>query len=159
MITNNIEHAAAIENLSALMDGNDTPACVALASEIAVYEGANNFAALSAESEVSRLAQVSSAEVYAEEPALAPAPCSPALARAAAAVSGSYAGKGPNAAKLVRHNLRQPLASRLSRLALASRVEVARVRGAMVGLWAEIHAECAPARAALRAQMDAVEAL
>lgn len=119
----------------------------------------NQFSNLSAESEVSRLAQVSCEEVYCAEPALAPAPCSPALAAAAAAVSSDYAGKGPNVAKLVRHNLRQPLASRLSRLSLASRVASARVRGAMVGLWAEIHAECEPGRAAIRAELDALEAL
>lgn len=119
----------------------------------------NQFASLSAESEMSALAQVSSAEVFTAEPALDIAPSTPALDAAAAAVSSTYTGKGPNVAKLVRHNLRQPMASRLSRLTLAAKLETARVRGAMVGLWAEIHAECAPARAALRAQMDAVEAL
>lgn len=119
----------------------------------------NQFAALSAESAESRLAQVSSAEVFTAEPALDAAPSTPALDAAAAAVSYTYAGKGPNVSKLVRHNLRQPMARRLSRLALASRLETARVRGAMVGLWAEIHAACEPGRAAIRAEMDALEAL
>lgn len=118
----------------------------------------NQFANLSAESDMSRLAQVSCEEVYCEPLPAAPA-CSPALARAAAAVSSTYTGKGPNVSKLVRYNLRQPMASRLSRLALASRLETARVRGAMVGLWAEIHAACEPGRAAIRAEMDALEAL
>lgn len=119
----------------------------------------NQFISLPSESEVSALAQVSSAEVYADESPLTLASSTPALDAAAVAVSSSYTGKGPNVAKLVLRNLCTPMAQRISRLTLASRVAAAPVRGAMVGLWAEIHAECAPARAAIRAQMDAVEAL
>ncbi len=119
----------------------------------------NQFSSLSAESDVSRFAQVSCEEVFAPEAPFPIAPSTPALDRAAAAVVGSYAGKGPNVGKLVRHNLRQPLAFRISRLALISKLQSARMRGAMVGLWAEIHAACEPAREARRRHDDAVDAL
>ncbi len=100
----------------------------------------NVFTALDAQSEISALAFVAShegAEVFtptADD--LTPAP------------------RGVNVAKLVLHNLSVPFAKRISRAALATRVECARARGDVLALWATIHAECEPERAAIRARED-----
>lgn len=99
----------------------------------------NQFANLSAESEVSALAQVSAAEVF--------------TADAAPEVAPRY---GVNVAKLVRHNLRVPMARRIERAELAAKVAFARARGNIVGLWATIHAECEAERATLRARDEAL---
>ena len=93
----------------------------------------NQFANLSAESEVSALAQVSAAEVFTAEVAPEVAP-------------------RVNVSKLVRHNLTVPMARRISHADLAAKVAFAKVRGNIVGLWATIHAECESERAVLRAR-------
>ena len=101
----------------------------------------NQFSNLSAESEVSALARVDVSEVFTDETANIPAP------------------RPLNTAKLVRHNLRNPFAQRIDRADLAARVAFARTRGNIMALWAQIHAECEPARAALRAREAALDAL
>lgn len=104
----------------------------------------NNFAALDAQSEMSAFAFVQSNEVAAEWQDAAPVAPAP---------------RGLNTSKLVRHNLRQPLASRIERAALSARVAFARERGNIIALWSAIHAECEPQRQAIRARFDAAENL
>lgn len=102
----------------------------------------NNFAALSAESSVDSLALIASNEGEDFAPvASAPAP------------------RGVNVAKLVRHNLRQPIARRISRAALEKRVAFAATRGMLVAMHATIRAECDAQIAALRASDEALASL
>lgn len=98
----------------------------------------NQFANLSAESEVSALAQVSAAEVFAAEP-VAP-----------------RASRGVNVSKLVRRNLAVPFAARIAHADLAARVAFAPVRASLVTLHAQIRAEVEVILDAQRAVIDSL---
>jgi hypothetical protein len=101
----------------------------------------NKFTNLSAESEISALALVSTSEVFTESDAQE---------------SPRY---GVNAAKLVRHNLSKPIESRISFAELSAKVSFAKTRGNIVGLWATIHAECENKKKELWAKEEILSAL
>lgn len=64
-----------------------------------------------------------------------------------------------NTGKLVLHNLCKPMESRISRHDLEQKRKFAKSRGDVIGLWATIHAECEPARLALRAHEATLESM
>jgi len=108
----------------------------------------NNFSKIDAQDELSSCVRVTSDEV--SEYSNGQNGQESALDKAAKAVNYVYQGVGPNVGKLVLHNLCLPMERRVSRLDLARKVAGARLRGAMIGLHASIHAECEPQRQAMR---------